>query len=67
MKFPAWLNVLGRACSAVGIFLLVKSPAHGWRVLALQASVGAIVTAVVAAKMYGREPSISGGRHWNNR
>jgi PST family polysaccharide transporter len=52
MKFPAWLNVCGRAASAVGIFLLIKSPAHGWRVLALQAGVGAIVTAVIAAKMY---------------
>jgi PST family polysaccharide transporter len=52
MKFPAWLNVCGRAASAVGIFLLIKSPAHGWRVLALQAGVGAIVTALIAAKMY---------------
>jgi PST family polysaccharide transporter len=52
MKFPAWLNVFGRAASAVGIFLLIKSPAHGWRVLALQAGVGAFVTALIAAKMY---------------
>ena len=52
MKFPAWLNVFGRACVAVGIFLFVKSPAHGWRVLALQAGMGGIVTAVIAAKMY---------------
>jgi PST family polysaccharide transporter len=52
MKFPAWLNVVGRACAAAGIFLIVKSPAHGWRVLALQAGVGAVVTAVIAAKMY---------------
>jgi PST family polysaccharide transporter len=52
MKFPAWLNVLGRAVTAGGIFVFVKSPAHGWRVLALQAGMGAIVTAVIAVKMY---------------
>jgi len=52
MKFPAWLNVCGRAFVAVGIFLFVKSPAHGWRVLALQAVMGGIVTAVIATKMY---------------
>jgi PST family polysaccharide transporter len=52
MKFPAWLNVAGRALITVGIFQFVKSPAHGWIVLALQAGVGAIVTAVMAVEMY---------------
>lgn len=52
MKFPAWLNVCGRAGVAAGIFLFVKSSAHGWRVLALQAVMGGMVTAVIAWKMY---------------
>jgi PST family polysaccharide transporter len=52
MKFPAWLNVFGRACVTVGIFQFVKSSAQGWRVLALQAGMGGIVTAVIVAKMY---------------
>jgi PST family polysaccharide transporter len=52
MKFPAWLNVFGRLCVAVGIFAFVRTPAHGWKVLALQAGMGGIVTAVIAVKMY---------------
>ncbi len=56
MKFPAWLNVAGRACVAVGIFEFVKSPAHGWKVLAMQAGMGVIVTGVIAARMYRDVP-----------
>lgn len=56
MKFPAWVNVAGRACVAAGIFEFVKSPAHGWRVLAMQAGMGAIVTAAIAARMYQAVP-----------
>jgi PST family polysaccharide transporter len=52
MRFAAWLNVAGRVFVAVGIFRLVKTPAHAWRVLALQAVSGAIVTAILAAQMY---------------
>jgi len=56
MKFTAWLNVAGRACVAVGIFEFVRSPAHGWRVLAMQAGMGVIVTGVIAARMYRAVP-----------
>jgi PST family polysaccharide transporter len=56
MKFPAWLNVAGRACVAVGIFQFVKTPAHGWKVLAMQAGMGVIVTGVIAARMYQAVP-----------
>jgi PST family polysaccharide transporter len=56
MKFPAWLNVAGRACLAVGIFEFVKSPEHGWKVLAMQAGMGVIVTGVIAARMYRDVP-----------
>ncbi len=35
MKFPAWLNVFGRVCVAVGIFQFVKTPEHAWMVLAM--------------------------------
>lgn len=56
MKTPAWLNVLGRFLYALGIFGLVKSQRHGWVVLALQASIGCLVTALIAARMYRRIP-----------
>jgi polysaccharide transporter, PST family len=52
MKFPAWVNLSGRFVSTAGIFLFVKSPAHGWRVLAIQAVAGSLVSAVIAAQMY---------------
>jgi PST family polysaccharide transporter len=52
MKFPAWVNVFARLCFAAGIFAFVKSPAHAWRALAIQAVTGSIVTAVIAERMY---------------
>ncbi len=52
MKFPAWFNVVGRLAVTIGIFLLIRSPTDGWRVLALQAGAAIVVTAVIAGKMY---------------
>jgi PST family polysaccharide transporter len=44
--------VVGRLAVTLGIFLLVRSPAQAWRVLALQAGAAIVVTAVIAGKMY---------------
>ncbi len=52
MKFPAWLNVGGRALYTIGIFLFVASTRSGWVVLALQAVSGGIVTVIIAGAMY---------------
>jgi PST family polysaccharide transporter len=52
MKYPAWVNVAGRFCVAVGIFLFIRTSAQGWIVLALQAAAAGIVTAIIAARMY---------------
>lgn len=52
MKFPAWLNVVGRVAVTLGIFLVVRTADHGWRVLALQAGAAIGITAVIVAKMY---------------
>jgi PST family polysaccharide transporter len=52
VKFPAMLNGLGRLCVAAGIFQFVKSPVHAWRMLALQACMGGVVTVILAAQMY---------------
>ena len=37
MIAPAFLEAGGKVVAAAGVFLLVKVPEHGWRVLALQA------------------------------
>lgn len=48
MKFVAALDFFAKALATVGIFVLVKGPADGWKVLALQA-VGASVAVIVGS------------------
>lgn len=52
MRFPALFNVFGRLAVTLGIFLLIRSPTDGWRVLALQAGAAIVVTAVIVGRMY---------------
>jgi len=54
MRFPAWLNVLGRFLYAAGIFALVRSEGQGWVVLTLQLLSGLVVTAILGISMYRR-------------
>ncbi len=48
MKFVAALDFFGKALATVGIFILVRAPSDGWKVLALQA-VGALIAVVVGS------------------
>jgi len=47
MRFVAVLDVAGRALATAGIFILVRNPSDGWKVLALQGA-GALFSVIVA-------------------
>lgn len=52
MKLPAGLDAGARMVAAVGVFVFVKVPDDGWRVLALQAVGAAISLSVMSAWLY---------------
>jgi PST family polysaccharide transporter len=67
MIAPAFLEAGGKVIAAVGVFLLVKIPEDGWRVLALQALGMSAAVAYMTRWMY-REvswepPSLRAGFH----
>jgi polysaccharide transporter, PST family len=54
MRFVAVLDVAGRALATAGIFILVRNPGDGWKVLALQGA-GALVSVMIATLFVFRE------------
>jgi len=65
MRLVAGLTVVGRAVGAISIFLLVRNPNDGWKVLLLQGTAYLIPTIVGLGFVYGqipfRWPSARGG------
>lgn len=56
MRGPALLDVAARVVAAAGIFLWVRTPADGWKVLALQAGVGLVPAGFATVWMYREVP-----------
>jgi polysaccharide transporter, PST family len=54
MRFVAVLDVSGRALATAGIFIFVRNPSDGWKVLGLQGA-GALFSVVVATWCVFRE------------
>ena len=54
MRFVAVLDVCGRALATAGIFILVRHPSDGWKVLGLQGA-GALFSVIVATVYVYRE------------
>ncbi len=54
MRLVAVLDVSGRALGTAGIFILVRNPSDGWKVLALQGA-GALVSVIVSTVLVFRE------------
>jgi PST family polysaccharide transporter len=52
MRLPAVLEVVAKTLATAGVFVLVHEPAHGWRVLALQALTGLGWIAVASVLIY---------------
>ena len=67
MAAPAFLEAGGKVIAAAGVFLLVKAPEDGWRVLALQAlGMGAAVaymTGWMHSEVSWARPSLRAGLH----
>jgi PST family polysaccharide transporter len=65
MRGVATLDVLTRVGAAAGVFVLVRDPAHGWRVLALQAVAALLSAGAATAWMYREVPFRAGTpREW---
>ena len=54
MRLVAALDVVGRAAATAGIFIMVRHPADGWKVLVLQGS-GSLLSVIVATALVYRE------------
>lgn len=52
MTFPAAVDVAAKTLTVVGIFLIVREPGHGWKVLALQGGWGLLGSGIAIAWMY---------------
>ena len=67
MIAPAFLEAGGKVIAAIGVFLLVKIPEDGWRVLALQALGMGAAVAYMTRWMYSEvswvRPSLRAGFH----
>ena len=67
MIAPAFLEAGGKVIAAIGVFLLVKIPEDGWRVLALQALGMSLAVAYMTRWMYSEiscvRPSLKAGFH----
>ena len=49
----ASLDMLGKLTTAVGLFLVIRSPQDGWKMLALQAGSAAVVFAIACREIFG--------------
>lgn len=56
MQLPGAINVIARVMHAFGIFLWVKAPDDGWKVLALQAVTGFIALGITVILLYREVP-----------
>ncbi len=56
MRLVAVLDVAGKAAATAGIFILVRHPADGWKVLVLQGSGALLSVAVATAIVYRQVP-----------
>jgi len=67
MIAPAFLEAGGKVVAAIGVFLLVKIPEDGWRVLALQALGMGVAVAYMTRWMYSEvswvPPNLRAGFH----
>ena len=54
MRLVAVLDVVGKAAATVGIFIIVRQPGDGWKVLVLQGG-GALLSVLVATALVYRE------------
>lgn len=54
MKFVAALDFSAKAVATVGIFIIVRGPADGWKVLALQALGASVAVVVGSCVIYSR-------------
>jgi PST family polysaccharide transporter len=65
MRGIAALDVLTRLGAAAGVFVLVRAPQDGWRVLALQAAAALVSAGAATAWMYREVPFRAGRpREW---
>jgi PST family polysaccharide transporter len=56
MRTVAALDVGGKAISSIGIFLLVRTPDDGWKMLAIQAVICTVAVAVNMRRVYRQIP-----------
>jgi polysaccharide transporter, PST family len=67
MRTAAVIDVISKAMGVLGVFLLVHSPTHAWRVLVIQAVVSLIGTSILLVMAYRevrfRWPSLAGTGH----
>jgi PST family polysaccharide transporter len=56
LRKPAAVDVAAKALGTAGVFLLIRSPAHGWGVLALRAASELATTGVLTVWMYRSVP-----------
>ena len=52
LRMPAILDASARSLAAIGVFIWVKAPEHGWRVLALQAVFMSVAAIALNGAMY---------------
>lgn len=51
MRGAVTIDALAKACAALGVFVVVHSPADGWRVLALQAGFAGVSLVLLTTRM----------------
>ena len=56
MRAPSAMDAGAKVLAALGVFILVKTPEHGWRVLALQAIAATVALVWLTAWMYREIP-----------
>jgi polysaccharide transporter, PST family len=56
MRLVAWLDIVTQTLAAIAIFVLVRAPADGWRVLALQGTGYLLSFAIGLALVYREVP-----------
>lgn len=54
MRLVAVLDVVGKAAATAGIFIIVRHPGDGWKVLVLQGS-GSLISVIIATALVYRE------------
>lgn len=56
MQLPAMLDLAARTLASIGIFIWIKTPDDGWKVLALQAIAGLFASGLMIVWMYRKIP-----------